>query len=90
MPGRYFCGELSVPHIGTSRNPWRRQLNFRRLKKGKGKREELGNGRFISLKEAGFFSKNSISSGKTRNPILNLLQVTIFDVLSDMDCFERV
>lgn len=41
MPGRYFCGELSVLRIGSSRNAWRRQLNLRRLKKVKGKRGEL-------------------------------------------------
>lgn len=67
-------------------------IKFQKIKERQREKGRIGqnNGRFISLKEADFFSKNSISSGKTRNPILNLLQVTIFDVLSDMDCFERV
>lgn len=67
-------------------------IKFQKIKERQREKGRIrqNNGRFISLKEDGFFSKNSISSGKTRNPILNLLQVTIFDVLSDMDCFERV
>lgn len=55
-------------------------IKFQKIKKSQREKGRTGqnNGRYISLKEAGFFSKILISSGKTRDPIPNLLQVTVY------------